>query len=158
LDFTKVLTQVVSALDTEGIRYALIGGLAMAARGVQRATLDIDFILLLDDLEQTHRILIALSYPTQGTLWPDSIQRSVKKCFDSPGMLCGSTHPRRCSHSQIIYVQSPPNRLPFPTQKKSTSKASSGNCNSPSRIACFDIPIELTPRLISNFKLCLYAD
>lgn len=27
-----------------------------------------------------------------------------------------------------------------------------------SRIACFDIPIELTPRLISNFKLCLYAD
>jgi len=62
MDFTKVLTQVVSALDTEGIHYALIGGLAMAARGVQRATLDIDFILLLDDLEQTHRILIALGY------------------------------------------------------------------------------------------------
>lgn len=44
------------------MRYALIGGLAMAFRGVQRTTLDADFILLADDLDTCHSILESLGY------------------------------------------------------------------------------------------------
>ncbi len=49
MNFVKVIEQVTSQLDSEDIRYALIGGFAMALRGVQRATIDMDFILMLDD-------------------------------------------------------------------------------------------------------------
>lgn len=51
------LARVIAALDAQGVRYALIGGMAMAMRGIQRATLDLDFILLLSDLEVACRIL-----------------------------------------------------------------------------------------------------
>jgi hypothetical protein len=39
---------VVRALDAAGVRYALIGGLALAARGAARATVDVD-LLTADD-------------------------------------------------------------------------------------------------------------
>ncbi len=62
VNFLQSLPAIVSQFDAAGIRYALIGGLAMAARGVQRATLDADFILLLDDLERADAILNSLGY------------------------------------------------------------------------------------------------
>ncbi|MCF7675605.1 MAG: hypothetical protein K9N23_20985 [Akkermansiaceae bacterium] len=45
MNFSESLAAVTSQFDEVGLRYALIGGLAMAMRGVQRATLDADFIL-----------------------------------------------------------------------------------------------------------------
>ena len=62
VDFEKSIPRIVAAFDSAGIRYALIGGLAMAFRGAQRATLDIDFILLLDDLTAAHALLGTLGY------------------------------------------------------------------------------------------------
>jgi hypothetical protein len=49
MNFIKVIGQVVVQLEASQIRYALIGGFAMALRGVQRTTMDLDFILLLED-------------------------------------------------------------------------------------------------------------
>ena len=51
MDFERVLSEVVADLDNAGIRFALIGGMAMAFRGVQRTTLDLDFILNIFDLQ-----------------------------------------------------------------------------------------------------------
>jgi predicted nucleotidyltransferase len=62
LDFTKVIKEVVGILEAGGIRYALIGGFAMALRGVQRTTMDLDFILMLEDMDRTHAILTEFGY------------------------------------------------------------------------------------------------
>jgi hypothetical protein len=62
MDFEQTIPRIVTAFDSAGLRYALIGGLAMAFRGVQRATLDMDFILLFEDLDAAHMTLSALGY------------------------------------------------------------------------------------------------
>jgi len=62
MDFSTTLTKVVTAFDSHGIRYALIGGLAIALRGIQRSTLDADFILLSEDLEACDFILKEMGY------------------------------------------------------------------------------------------------
>ena len=62
MNFVKVIEEVTSQLDAEGLHYALIGGFAMALRGVQRATVDLDFILMLEDWEKTDQIFQASGY------------------------------------------------------------------------------------------------
>lgn len=62
MNFDVVIRRVVGALENAGIHYALIGGFAMALRGVQRATIDLDFILMLEDMEKTDGILAACGY------------------------------------------------------------------------------------------------
>lgn len=62
MNFETTIPKIVTEFAAAGIRYALIGGLAMAMRGVQRATLDVDFILLLEDLGNAHERLLALGY------------------------------------------------------------------------------------------------
>lgn len=62
MNFIKVIQQVTTQLDTDHISYALIGGFAMALRGVQRATVDLDFILLLDDLDRADEIFTNNGY------------------------------------------------------------------------------------------------
>ena len=62
MNFTRILPTLIQRFDQESIHYALIGGLAMALRGVQRATLDADFILLAEDLNACHSILENLGY------------------------------------------------------------------------------------------------
>jgi predicted nucleotidyltransferase len=62
MDFEKVIQQVIGAMEAAKVRYALIGGFAMALRGVQRATVDLDFILMLDDLEKADAILKTFGY------------------------------------------------------------------------------------------------
>lgn len=62
MNFTKVIQDVVGAMERAGIRYALIGGFAMALRGVQRATMDLDFILLLEDMDKADVILRHYGY------------------------------------------------------------------------------------------------
>lgn len=55
MNFAQVINAVCGQLDAAGVRYALIGGFAMALRGVQRATMDLDFILMLETLN-AHRV------------------------------------------------------------------------------------------------------
>lgn len=62
IDFTHVMNHIVKALNEAGIRYALIGGFAMALRGIQRATVDLDFILMLEDLDKADKILSQAGY------------------------------------------------------------------------------------------------
>lgn len=62
MDFFRVLPDLCQRLDAQSVRYALIGGFGMAMRGVQRATLDLDFILALEDLETADEVLRSLSF------------------------------------------------------------------------------------------------
>lgn len=62
VDFLRVLREVITGLNGAGVRYALIGGFAMSLRGVQRATADLDFILLLRDLGAADAVLTRHGY------------------------------------------------------------------------------------------------
>jgi hypothetical protein len=62
MNFAWVIENVTSRLDAEGIHYALIGGFAMALRGVQRATIDMDFILMVEDLDKADHIFQSADY------------------------------------------------------------------------------------------------
>lgn len=62
MNLLKELSQIVVAFDEQKIRYALIGGLALSMRGVQRATLDIDLILTTEDLHEAHGKLKELGF------------------------------------------------------------------------------------------------
>ena len=62
MDLLASICRLGEAFDAAGIRYGLIGGLAMAARGVQRATFDLDLLLMLSDLDRAHRILSDQGY------------------------------------------------------------------------------------------------
>jgi N12 class adenine-specific DNA methylase len=44
MDLRRVLLELHAALDAEAIEHALIGGLALAAHGAARATVDLDFL------------------------------------------------------------------------------------------------------------------
>lgn len=62
MEFAAVIEQVIGKLDRADIRYALIGGFAMALRGIQRATIDLDFILMLEDLDKADAVLQESGY------------------------------------------------------------------------------------------------
>ena len=54
--------QLVRALDAAGIPYALCGGLAMAAHGWPRATMDIDLLIEEARLEEAKAVARALGF------------------------------------------------------------------------------------------------
>ncbi|MCC5841227.1 MAG: nucleotidyltransferase [Opitutales bacterium] len=62
MNFLRVIGNVCGALDLARVRYALIGGFAMALRGVQRSTVDLDFILMLEDLDVADAIFRKAGY------------------------------------------------------------------------------------------------
>lgn len=56
------LSQALAAFRAEGISPALIGGLALSAHNVVRATQDIDFLVDGNDAERIHQMLLGLGY------------------------------------------------------------------------------------------------
>lgn len=62
MNFLEDLPKIVTAFDAQNLSYALIGGLAMALRGVQRSTLDADFILLSENLKHCDTVLKKMGY------------------------------------------------------------------------------------------------
>lgn len=62
MNFLSVIETVCSELDESEVGYALIGGFAMALRGVQRATIDLDFIMLMNDVSRCDMILTRHGY------------------------------------------------------------------------------------------------
>ena len=56
------LAQALAAFRAEGISPVLIGGLALSAHNVVRATQDIDFLVDGNDAERIHRLLLGLGY------------------------------------------------------------------------------------------------
>ncbi len=57
----EVLARLFQALAAEGVRYALFGGLAVAAQGLARATKDVD-LFLDDDPENVRATVRALKF------------------------------------------------------------------------------------------------
>lgn len=62
MNFTRISEKLVKAFEKEGVRYALIGGLALGLHGVHRATVDIDFLVHRDDMDKVGGIMSALGY------------------------------------------------------------------------------------------------
>jgi hypothetical protein len=56
------LREVTQALAAERVPYALVGGLALAVHGVQRATADIDLLVLESDLDRVYAAVEPLGF------------------------------------------------------------------------------------------------
>jgi len=57
MNLIEELKSITNILDSEGIEYALCGGLAMAVYAIPRATLDIDLLIQENTLDKIQRIL-----------------------------------------------------------------------------------------------------
>lgn len=62
MDFRQVISTLLRDFETEPIHYAFIGGFALGLWGAIRATIDMDFLLLIDDVELTEEILEKYGY------------------------------------------------------------------------------------------------
>ncbi|MDQ8205607.1 hypothetical protein [Pelagicoccus sp. SDUM812003] len=62
MDFELVVQRVLGGFEEAGVRYGLIGGYALGLWGATRATIDLDFLLLVDDLQKAEAILGEFSY------------------------------------------------------------------------------------------------
>jgi hypothetical protein len=57
MDFKTVLELILKIFEKEHINYALIGGFALGALGLPRATVDLDFLIHRDDLSKVDKIM-----------------------------------------------------------------------------------------------------
>ena len=64
MDFARVLDEVADAFGREEIRFALAGGVAVAAYGVQRTTLDLDLVVARDQADAAVALLERLGFET----------------------------------------------------------------------------------------------
>jgi len=64
VEFERVLDAVTGFLDRQGVPSALIGGLAMAAYGLPRTTLDLDFVVPGDAQDALVEFLEGMGYGT----------------------------------------------------------------------------------------------
>lgn len=62
MDFRTVLGLLLKSFQEENVRYALMGGFALGALGIPRATVDLDFLVHRDDLNKIERIMKANGY------------------------------------------------------------------------------------------------
>lgn len=62
MEFDLVVSTVLKEFEEERITYAVIGGFALGLWGVSRATTDMDFLLLVNDLPRMEGILSKFSY------------------------------------------------------------------------------------------------
>lgn len=62
MDFATVLDSLLARFQEERIRYAAIGGIALGALGVPRATMDLDFLVHREDIDRLHSIMGSLGY------------------------------------------------------------------------------------------------
>ncbi len=62
--------QIIDALNREGVEYALCGGMAMAVYDLPRATMDIDLLVLVEDLEKAKSLAKECGYTIDTGLFP----------------------------------------------------------------------------------------
>ena len=62
MDFHLVTSTLLGDFEKEEVRYAVIGGFALGLWGAARATIDIDFLLLVGDLPKAETILSQCAY------------------------------------------------------------------------------------------------
>lgn len=64
MDFDLVANTVLKEFEARQIRYAAIGGFALGFLGVTRSTIDMDFLLLLEDASSAEEVLARYNYKT----------------------------------------------------------------------------------------------
>lgn len=62
MDFEKVLRILLKEFEENKIRYGLIGGFALGILGINRTTVDLDFLILKEDIPKVDKILKSLGY------------------------------------------------------------------------------------------------
>lgn len=62
MNFEHTLKVLLSCFNEKNIRYAAIGGFAMGALGVPRATMDIDFLVHQEDLQKLDEVMQSQGY------------------------------------------------------------------------------------------------
>lgn len=62
MNFEFVLAKLTEEFERLQLRYAVIGGFALGVLGTPRLTMDIDFLIHRDDLDNLHTTLTALGY------------------------------------------------------------------------------------------------
>ena len=62
MDFKRTFEFIIHSFEKENLMYALIGGFALEAAGVVRATMDIDLLVLADDKKKIKSIMISNGY------------------------------------------------------------------------------------------------
>jgi len=60
------LSGLISALNENGVEYAVCGGLSMAIHGFARATLDIDVLIRAESLEKAYEIAATKGFDIRG--------------------------------------------------------------------------------------------
>jgi hypothetical protein len=68
-DLLSEFNRIIEKLRDTPIRYAVVGGLAVAIHGAPRATEDVDFLVHHTDIEQFCSLLKSLSYVTTTKPW-----------------------------------------------------------------------------------------
>ncbi len=62
MDFERVLRELASDFNEHEVPYAVIGGFALGLLGIQRATMDLDFLVARDALPQVDEIMQRRGY------------------------------------------------------------------------------------------------
>lgn len=62
MDFAATLKLIIKDFNKYNITYGVIGGFALGALGVARATIDLDFLVLKDDYPKVDKIMKTLGY------------------------------------------------------------------------------------------------
>ncbi len=62
MDFKQVLSLLIIDLNNHKIDYGLIGGFAMGLLGLNRSTVDLDFLINIDDISKVKNFLINIGY------------------------------------------------------------------------------------------------
>jgi len=62
MDFKLVFSKLLEAFNSQDIRYALIGGMALGVWSVPRGTVDIDFLAHRDDMGKVDIVMSGLGY------------------------------------------------------------------------------------------------
>jgi len=62
MDFKLVLERLLNGFQEKGIRYALLGGMALGAWGAPRGTVDVDFLVHLEDMPKVDALMENLGY------------------------------------------------------------------------------------------------
>ncbi|MBI5418205.1 nucleotidyltransferase [Candidatus Poribacteria bacterium] len=62
MDFKLITQKLLTLFEEQDIHYALIGGFALGAWGVTRASVDIDFLVYKNDMGKVHKIMTDLGY------------------------------------------------------------------------------------------------
>lgn len=62
MNFKLVLEKLLTAFEKDDVHYALIGGFAMGLWGSGRTTVDLDFLVSLDDMEKVDNMMKTFGY------------------------------------------------------------------------------------------------